>query len=146
MNPGAKDPFHLERFVAAQELSFDAALEELRGGRKRTHWMWFIFPQVAGLGSSHMAVRYAIQSRAEGSAYLAHPLLGPRLSQCAEALLAVEGRTATEIMGQPDDVKLKSSMTLFAILSPPGSLFAQVLDRYYAGEPDPRTIAFLAGQ
>lgn len=140
------DPHDLARFVAAQEGVYEAAVAELRRGAKRSHWMWFVFPQVAGLGSSSMAVRYAIGSRAEADAYLAHPVLGPRLRECATALLGVEGRSAHQIMGSPDDVKLKSSMTLFAAIAEPGSPFQAVLDKYYSGETDPKTEAFLKAQ
>ena len=138
------DPHALERFVAAQRANYADALAELRAGAKRTHWMWYVFPQVAGLGSSTMAQRYAIRSRAEGAAYLAHPILGPRLAECAQALLQVNARTAREVMGSPDDTKLRSSMTLFAALAPAGSLYHQVLDRYFAGEPDRRTLEYLS--
>lgn len=136
-------PFDLDRFVAAQRAFYDAALVELRNGRKRSHWMWFVFPQVAGLGSSSMAVRYAIKSRAEAVAYLEHPILGSRLTECAEALLRIQGKTAEEVMGYPDHLKLKSSMTLFAAISDAGSPFQQVLGRYYAGDRDAVTIAYL---
>lgn len=138
------DPYQLERFVAAQRDTYEDALEELRAGAKRSHWMWFIFPQVAGLGSSSMAERYAIKSRAEAEAYLGHPVLGPRLSKCVETLLHVPGKSAREVMGTPDDLKLKSSMTLFAAISPVSSPFHAVLDRYFSGERDPRTLEFLA--
>ncbi|HET7537797.1 MAG TPA: DUF1810 domain-containing protein [Candidatus Didemnitutus sp.] len=146
MTRSSDDPNDLERFVTAQEANYADAIAELRGGRKQTHWMWYVFPQVAGLGTSPMAVRYAINSRAEAVAYLAHPVLGPRLRECSEALLQISGKTAREVMGQPDDVKLQSSMTLFAALSPTGAPFAKVLERYYGGATDPRTIEFLAGQ
>ena len=138
------DPFRLERFVSAQRGTYETALAELRRGAKRSHWMWFIFPQVAGLGSSGMAQRYAIQSRAEAAAYLAHPVLGPRLIACAQALLAHPDKSAGEIMGSPDDIKLRSSMTLFATISAPGSPMQAVLDAFYGGEADERTLAFLA--
>ena len=138
------DPHNLQRFVAAQEETYTAALGELHAGRKRTHWMWFIFPQVTGLGASPTAQFYAIRSRAEADAYLAHPLLGARLQECAGALLTVNGRTAEQIMGFPDHLKLQSSMTLFASLAGPGNLFAAVLERYYEGRLCPRTLAFLA--
>jgi uncharacterized protein (DUF1810 family) len=105
--------------------------------------MWYIFPQVAGLGFSSMAQRYAIRSRGEAEAYLAHPILGPRLAECAKALLGVQDRSAKEIMGYPDYLKLQSSMTLFAAVSPPGSVFEQVLDKYYGGAKDPKTLEFL---
>jgi uncharacterized protein (DUF1810 family) len=132
--------FDLTRFLQAQETRFETALAELRRGAKRTHWMWFIFPQIAGLGSSPTARHYAIASRDEAVAYLNHPVLGPRLIECAEALLAVEGKPASEIMGFPDDLKLRSSATLFAAVSPPGSAFHRLLEKYFAGEPDPKTL------
>ena len=134
------DPWDLERFVAGQRDSIDDALAELRAGRKRTHWMWFVFPQLAGLGGSDMARRYAIRSAGEARAYLAHPVLGARLIACCEAALAVEGRSAHQIFGSPDDLKLRSCATLFAHVSEPGSVFHRVLDRFYAGVPDPRTL------
>jgi uncharacterized protein (DUF1810 family) len=130
----------LERFVAAQQDSFERALAELKAGEKRSHWMWFVFPQVAGLGSSGMAQRYAIADLAEARAYLAHPVLGPRLVACAQALLGVEGRTAERILGYPDDLKLRSSMTLFARAADDPEVFRAVLDRYYDGEDDPATL------
>ena len=138
------DPFDLERFVQAQDAVMDGVRRELRAGRKRTHWMWFVFPQATGLGASPTAQHYAIQSRAEAEAYLAHPLLGARLQECARALLAVNGRTAEQIMGFPDHLKLQSSMTLFAALAGSGSPFAAVLERYYEGKRCPRTLAFLS--
>ncbi|MGA5298730.1 DUF1810 domain-containing protein [Nucisporomicrobium flavum] len=132
----------LERFVQAQDTTYDRALAELRAGSKRSHWMWFVFPQIAGLGSSPTAQRYAIRDLAEARAYLAHPVLGRRLTECAEALLAVEGRTAEQILGYPDDLKLRSSMTLFAEAAGEerAGPFRQVLDRFYDGEPDPATL------
>ncbi len=145
MSPSpAPDPFDLERFVAAQRSDYATALRELRAGRKRSHWIWYIFPQVAGLGSSGMSRRYAIKTRREAEAYLAHPVLGPRLAECAQALLALAGRSAREVLGSPDDLKLKSSMTLFAAVSPPGSPYAAVLERYFDGEGDTRTTEYLA--
>jgi uncharacterized protein (DUF1810 family) len=132
--------YDLDRFTSAQAGVYDQALAELRAGRKRTHWMWFVFPQIAGLGSSPAARRYAISSLAEARAYLADPVLGPRLIECASALLDVEGRTAEEILGYPDDLKLRSSMTLFARAAPEIEVFQQVLDRYYDGRPDPQTL------
>jgi uncharacterized protein (DUF1810 family) len=134
------DPHDLQRFVEAQAPVFDAALAELRAGRKRTHWMWFVFPQLAGLGASAMARRYAIRSLEEATAYLAHPVLGARLEACAEALLGVTGRTAHDIMGSPDDLKLQSSATLFSLVAPDASVFGRLLDRYFGGEPDPATL------
>jgi uncharacterized protein (DUF1810 family) len=126
--------------VRAQERTYGTALAEVRGGRKRSHWMWYVFPQIAGLGFSETSQRYAIRSIAEARAYLAHPLLGPRLIECFEAALGVEGRTAHEIFGSPDDLKFRSCATLFACVTPPGSVFQRVLDQYFGGEGDPRTL------
>lgn len=140
------DPYHLQRFVAAQAEDYESALRELQRGRKETHWIWYIFPQVAGLGRSSMAQEYAIQSRAEAAAYLNHPVLRDRLQRCCEALLAYRGRKVEDIMGYPDDLKLRSSMTLFAAVSESGSIFHQVLNVFYAGQRDERTLAFLASQ
>ncbi|WP_237057457.1 DUF1810 domain-containing protein [Microbulbifer sediminum] len=137
------DPFDLERFVGAQASCYQEALAELQQGRKRSHWMWFIFPQLAGLGRSPMAQRYAIGSLAEAGAYLQHPLLGPRLRECCEQLLQVQGRSAHDILGSPDDMKLRSSMTLFAQVAGENSVFGKVLARYYDGEQDPRTLQLL---
>jgi len=136
----------LARFVDAQSVVYERVIGELRAGENRSHWMWFVFPQVAGLGFSEMAVRYAVQSREEAEAYLAHPLLGVRLLECCEALLAVESRTALQIMGEPDHWKLQSSMTLFAEVSGAGSVFEQVLWKYYEGRRDRRTREFLCLQ
>ncbi len=135
--------FGLERFVAAQDGGvYESARAEIAAGRKRTHWMWFVFPQLAGLGSSPAAQRYAISGLAEARAYLAHPVLGPRLRECAE-LLRTADRSASEIFGYPDDLKLRSSMTLFAAADPDGP-YAAVLAHLYDGE-DPRTRELLAG-
>ena len=142
---GRGDPFDLRRFVRAQESVYDNVLTELRSGRKRTHWMWFIFPQIDGLGHSTAAIYYAIKSIEEARQYLQHPILGARLTECAEAVLAVTGRSASEIFGYPDDRKLKSSMTLFAAVADPGSVFARVLDKYFHGEQDTRTLQLLDG-
>jgi uncharacterized protein (DUF1810 family) len=139
------DLFDLERFVTAQEPIFATALAELHAGRKDTHWMWFIFPQLAGLGFSSMAQRYAIQNLAEARAYVAHPMLGPRLLACCRALLSVTGKSAAEIMGYPDDMKLRSSMTLFAHADPSRPEFARVLQQYFDGRPDAKTLDLLAG-
>lgn len=135
------DPHDLQRFVAAQDRgdTYDFALAEMRAGRKTSHWMWFVFPQLAGLGSSAMSRTYAIGSLAEARAYLDHPVLGPRLRECADALVGQTGRSAREILGEVDAVKLRSSMTLFARAAPDEPLFGQVLDRYYDGRPDPET-------
>ncbi|MCJ2122944.1 DUF1810 domain-containing protein [Methylobacterium sp. J-077] len=137
------EPYHLDRFVAAQEGVYERALAELRAGEKRSHWMWFIFPQIAGLGSSLMAQRYAIGSRDEATAYLAHPVLGPRLRACTEAVNGVTGRSAHAIFGAPDDMKFRSSMTLFARAAPDAPPFAAALAKYFGGEPDPLTLAKL---
>lgn len=139
----AGDPYDLNRFLTAQEDVYDDALAELRAGRKRSHWMWFIFPQFEGLGFSATSQHFAIRSAAEGRAYLEHPVLGPRLVECAEAVLAVEGRSAREIFGSPDDLKLKSSATLFASVSPDGSVFHRLLEKYFDGQPDQRTLELL---
>jgi uncharacterized protein (DUF1810 family) len=133
--------FHsLDRFLTAQNPVYDQVLTELSGGRKRTHWMWFIFPQIAGLGRSETSRRYAIRDLEEARAYLAHPILGTRLRQCANLLLDISGRSAHEILGSPDDLKLRSSATLFAQVSPSGSAFHQLLDRFYGGAVDTRTV------
>ena len=134
------DPFGLERFVRAQVRVYSGALAELKGGRKRSHWIWFIFPQIDGLGSSSNSKFYGIKSLAEAQAYLAHPLLGPRLRECTEAVLAVEGRSVHDIFGSPDDVKFKSSMTLFECASGPNSVFARALDKYFNGKRDSSTL------
>jgi len=136
--------FDLDRFVEAQGGDYDHALGEIRGGRKRTHWMWYVFPQIDGLGSSPAAKHYAIRNRAEAEAYLAHPILGPRLIEIAEAAAAIEGASATDVFGYPDDLKLRSCATLFAAVSPPGSVFERLLDRYFEGKPDRATMTLLA--
>ena len=131
--------FDLERFVAAQDPVWDDVLAELRRGRKASHWMWFVFPQVAGLGSSAMSQRYAISSLDEARAYLAHPVLGPRLREVVALVLAAEGRDADEIFGSIDARKLRSSMTLFHRAAPDEPLFSAVLDRFFAGRADDAT-------
>ena len=136
---------NLERFVAAQEGVYAQALAELRRGRKESHWMWFVFPQLAGLGRSETARFYAIASAAEARAYLAHPLLGPRLVECAGAMLAHRGRSAEAILGVVDAMKLKSSMTLFEAVATDAEPFAAVLDAFFGGERDPATLALLDG-
>jgi uncharacterized protein (DUF1810 family) len=133
----------LQRFRDAQDRDYEQAVAELRRGRKTSHWIWYVFPQVAGLGSSSMSQHYAIGSLAEAQAYAADEVLGPRLVECARAVLAHPDRTVREIMGSPDDAKLRSSMTLFAIAAPSEPAFQQVLDTFFAGERDPRTEAFL---
>jgi uncharacterized protein (DUF1810 family) len=137
------DPFDLNRFVTAQETSFAQALAELKRGRKTTHWMWFIFPQIDGLGSSSTAKFYAIKSLDEAKAYLAHPVLGQRLIECCETLLRINGKSAAEIMGYPDDLKLRSSMTLFASAADDPELFNKVLEKFFAGKPDAATLGLL---
>lgn len=139
----ASDPHDLGRFVVAQSQNYAQALDEIRRGSKQTHWMWYVFPQFAGLGFSPMATRYAIQSQGEAEAYLRHPLLGPRLEACCEAALGVKGRTAHQIFGSPDDMKLRSCATLFAHVSPEGSVFHQLLARFYEGQPDANTLRLL---
>lgn len=140
-----EDPYLLGRFVQAQAGVYERALREITRGRKDSHWMWFIFPQFAGLGLSSTSKLYSIRSRAEAEAYLAHPVLGPRLLECAEATLQVEGRSAREIFGSIDELKLRSCATLFAAVSPEGSVFHRLLDRYFPGEPDERTLGLLNG-
>ncbi len=137
------DPHDLGRFLTAQEGVYDRALAELRAGRKRSHWMWYIFPQIDGLGFSSTTRYYSIKSLEEAGRYLAHPVLGPRLAECAEAVLAVQGVSASDIFGYPDDRKLQSSMTLFGLVAGPQSVFERVLDRYYQGRRDSRTLQIL---
>lgn len=136
-------PFHLERFVEAQEPVFADVLAELRRGRKESHWMWFVFPQIDGLGASPTARRFALRSLDEARAYLDHPILGPRLRLCCEILLELEGRSAEQIFGYPDVMKLRSSLTLFSQAAEDPGPFQALLDKYYGGEEDPRTLALL---
>ena len=138
-----EDAFNLSRFLSAQEHTFDLALSELRRGQKKTHWMWFIFPQLDGLGRSPTAKKYAIGNLEEARAYLRHPVLGSRLVDCCRAFLSVPGKAASEILGYPDDLKLKSSMTLFALLDQAQPAFKAVLDKYFDGERDRRTLELL---
>ena len=133
------DLYNLQRFLDAQEKVIDAVYRELGVGRKASHWMWFIFPQVAGLGRSDTAKWFAISSRDEAVAYLAHPILGGRLRRCTELVNSVQSRTIDEIFGYPDNLKFHSSMTLFASVSPEGSVFHKALARYFNGEPDAST-------
>ena len=137
------DPFDLERFVIAQDSAYARALAELRSGRKESHWMWYVFPQMRGLGFSPAARKYGIANLDEARAYLDHPVLGPRLREVTEAVLAIEGSSAYDIFGSPDDLKLRSSATLFAQASPKGSIFEQLLAKYYDGAPDPATLRLL---
>ena len=135
------DPYRLERFVDAQDDggAYQAALRELRDGRKRSHWMWFVFPQIAGLGQSAASRRYAISSLDEARAYVEHPVLGPRLAECVRALIERSDASARDIFGGIDSMKLRSSMTLFHRADPDNPLFVAVLDRYFGGEPDVAT-------
>ncbi|MBM3562839.1 MAG: DUF1810 domain-containing protein [Alphaproteobacteria bacterium] len=144
MTGASDDPYDLSRFVAAQEPIYPQAAAELADGRKRSHWMWFVFPQIEGLGASAMAQRYAFGSLAEARAYLDHPLLGARLKQCVALANQVQGRSAHEIFGSPDDLKFHSSMTLFAAAAPQEPLFAEALRKYFDGRRDPLTLAKLS--
>lgn len=137
------DPFHLQRFLDAQSPVYPRVLDELRRGRKQSHWMWFIFPQHAGLGHSAMAQHFAISSRVEAGVYLKHNVLGPRLRECTGLVNAVGGRTILEILGSPDDLKFRSSMTLFGAVSSDPE-FAMALSKFYAGKPDQATLNLLA--
>ena len=139
----ADDPYDLGRFVQAQAGDYERALSEIRGGRKRSHWMWYIFPQIDGLGFSSMSRHYAIKSRAEAAAYLSHPILGSRLREIAEAALGVAEQSALDVFGSPDDQKLRSCATLFAAVSSEGSVFHHLLDTYFQGKPDERTLQLL---
>lgn len=134
------DPFHLTRFLDAQSGVYGQVCTELRAGAKRTHWIWYIFPQLAGLGSSSTARHFGIGSLAEAQAYLAHPVLGERLHECARLVTAIEGRSVEDIFGWPDNLKLRSSMTLFARATEDNADFTAVLDKFYGGQPDPRTL------
>lgn len=138
------DAFDLQRFVDAQDGVYAQALAEITAGRKQSHWMWFIFPQFDGLGSSPTARHFAIKSRDEARAYLAHAVLGPRLIECTEAALALDAPSAADVFGYPDDLKLRSSATLFAAVSAPGSAFEQLLSKWYGGVPDGKTLALMS--
>jgi uncharacterized protein (DUF1810 family) len=137
------DPFDLQRFVDAQADVYEDVHDELHAGRKTSHWMWFVFPQLRGLGHSPMAQHYGIASLDEARAYLAHPVLGERLRECTRLVLGVDGRNARAIFGSPDDFKFRSCMTLFGFAAPDEDVFAQALDRHFGGEPDPRTLELL---
>jgi uncharacterized protein (DUF1810 family) len=138
----SSDPYDLDRFVRAQTTDYDRALSELRDGKKRSHWMWYVFPQIEALGQSPMSRRYSIKSAAEARAYLEHPVLGPRLRECAAVVQSIVGRSALEIFGSPDDMKLRSSATLFARVSD-DSIFEQVLQKYFDGRHDQETLRLL---
>ena len=137
------NPYDLNCFVRAQEDDYERALSEIRSGRKRSHWMWYIFPQIDGLAFSSTSKYYSIKSVEEARAYLDHPILGPRLLECAAAAVGVEGRSATEIFGFPDDLKLRSCATLFACVSPASSVFERLLGKYYGSVPDDKTLRLL---
>jgi uncharacterized protein (DUF1810 family) len=139
----ASNPIDLSRFTSAQENIYATALAELRSGRKRSHWMWYIFPQIDGLGHSATSKHYAIKSVEEARQYLNHPVLGKRLLECAEAVIAIEERSIAEIFAYPDNLKLKSSMTLFAYVTPPRSVFSRVLDKYFNSDQDVLTLQLL---
>lgn len=139
----ADDPYDLNRFLQAQEQDYERALSEIKAGRKRSHWMWYIFPQFNGLGFSATSQKYSIKSIAEAKAYLSHPILSSRLTECTRAALTVEGRSAYEIFGSPDDMKLRSCATLFASISPSGSVFDQLLAKFFQGDRDPKTLQLL---
>ncbi len=140
---GPEDAFNLRRFLQAQDPVYGTVLAELRSGQKRSHWMWYIFPQFEGLGYSSTSRYYAIKSEEEARQYLKHPVLGARLLECAKTVLDVQGRSASDIFGPPDDLKLRSSMTLFAQVSDPDSVFARVIDKYFHGKRDDKTLALL---
>jgi uncharacterized protein (DUF1810 family) len=142
-SPGKSDPYDLDRFVRAQHGDYAQALSEIKSGKKHSHWMWFIFPQLEGLAFSSTSRRYAIKSLDEARAYLAHPVLGPRVLECAQAVVDLDGRSAAEIFGSPDDLKLRSCATLFACVSPAGSVFHRLLEKYYNGGLDARTLRLL---
>lgn len=137
------DPFDLNRFLQAQKADYETALQEIRAGQKRSHWIWYIFPQFEGLGFSSTSQHYAIKSAEEAKAYLVHPNLGARLLECAEAVLAVENRTATEIFGSTDAQKLKSCATLFAQVSPSDPVFERLIEKYSQGQRDQKTLELL---
>ena len=137
------DPYDLGRFLCAQADDYPQALAEIKSGQKRTHWMWYIFPQLDGLAFSSTSKHYSIKSVEEARAYLDHPILGPRLRECAGAVIHIEGRSATEIFGSPDDLKLRSCATLFACVLPPDSVFDRLLEKYYRGGGDEKTLQLL---
>ena len=139
----ADDPYNLQRFIDAQTPVYDRVCAELRAGEKQSHWMWFIFPQIAGLGFSPTSRFFAIQSLDEAKAYLAHPVLGARLRECTKLTLAISGLSALDVFGSPDDMKFRSCMTLFAQASPGDDLFERALRRYFNEEPDPQTLSIL---
>jgi uncharacterized protein (DUF1810 family) len=137
------DPYDLHRFIRSQQDTYAQAVDELAEGRKTSHWMWFVFPQLRGLGRSAMATKYGIASLDEARAYLAHPLLGPRLKQCVRLVLRIDGRSIHDIFGSPDDMKFRSCMTLFDLAAPQEPIFAEALQKYFGGTPDARTLELL---
>ena len=137
------DPYDLQRFVDAQDGVFEQACDELREGHKSSHWMWFVFPQLRDLGRSAMAIKFGIASREEARAYLAHPLLGPRLKECTQLATRIDGRSAHEVFGSPDDLKFRSCMTLFQCAAPDDAIFGDALQKYFAGVADARTLELL---
>jgi uncharacterized protein (DUF1810 family) len=139
----ANDPYDLQRFVKAQDPVYDQVCAELRNGRKESHWMWFIFPQLRGLGRSQMATKFGIASREEAEEYLKHPILGPRLVECSRLVTLMEGRSIHQILGSPDDLKFKSSMSLFATIAPDERVFKEALQKYFEGEFDRLTLELL---
>jgi uncharacterized protein (DUF1810 family) len=141
--PVSDEPYDLQRFVHAQDRMYDTVIDELRSGRKRSHWIWFVFPQLRGLGRSPTALQYGITSLDEARAYLAHEVLGPRLRECARLVAAIDGRSVGDIFGFPDDLKVRSSMTLFARATDDNADFVAVLDKFYNGEEDPVTVELL---
>lgn len=143
IDKATKDLFNLNRFLVAQQDVYDQVLSELRRGRKKSHWMWYVFPQIDGLAYSSTSKHYAIKSREEACTYLQHPVLGTRLLECAEIIVNIGGRSASEIFGSPDDLKLRSSMTLFAAVSGGKSVFSHVLDKFFHGQPDHKTLDIL---
>jgi uncharacterized protein (DUF1810 family) len=142
-NPPMDDPFDLRRFVDAQQDTHAQAVHELAAGRKASHWMWFVFPQLRGLGHSPMATRFGIASLDEAHAYLAHPLLGPRLEECVRLALRIEGRPIADILGPPDDIKFRSCLTLFEAAAPEPGIFTEALRKYFDGVRDARTLQLL---
>lgn len=143
MTSDNRECYDFQRFLDAQRTTYHTALAEIENGRKRTHWMWYVFPQLDGLGQSAASKHYSIRSLAEADAYLRHPVLGPRLVACAEAALAIDQRSARDVFGSPDDLKLRSSATLFAAVSTQGSVFHRLLDKFFGGEPDDATLRLL---
>jgi uncharacterized protein (DUF1810 family) len=140
LQDGMNDPYYLQRFVDAQDLVFEEVCAELRAGQKQGHWMWFIFPQLRGLGNSRTAIKFAVSSRDEAEAYLKHLVLGPRLRECTRLVILVEGRSINQIFGYPDDLKFRSSMTLFASAASENQIFKDALQKYFAGELDRLTL------